>query len=89
MKKSPVKYLRDAKLCGSLFEENCTSGAISSVFTDFYVDHAEPLEALSLYTANRQWVLGELLDGHEFLIILPIRGSTDTSRVQGPAQEAI
>jgi hypothetical protein len=45
---------------------------ISSVFTDFYVDHAKPLEALSVYKAHQQWVLGELLDGHEFLTIVPI-----------------
>ncbi|KAF8548633.1 hypothetical protein OG21DRAFT_1479135 [Imleria badia] len=72
IKKSPVKYLQEAELCGSLFEEDCTSGAISSVFTGFYVDHDEPLEALSVYKARGQWVLGELLDGHEFLTILPM-----------------
>ena len=87
MKKSPIKYLQDAKLCGSLFEENCTSGAISSVFTNFYVDHAEPLQALSVYKAHQQWVLGELLDGHEFLIILPVQGSA--SPIQGPDQEDV
>lgn len=87
MKNSPVQYLRDAKLRGSLFEENCTSGAISSVFTDFYVDHAEPLDALLVYKTRHQWVLGELLDGHEFLIILPIRAST--TPVQGPAQRDV
>lgn len=69
---SPVKYLRDAELRGSLFEENCTPGAISLVFTNFYVDHAEPLSALSIYKKEK-WVLGELLDGHEFIIILPIQ----------------
>ncbi|KAG6377942.1 hypothetical protein JVT61DRAFT_14735 [Boletus reticuloceps] len=76
LKASPVKYLRDAKLRGSLFEENCTSGAVSSVYTNFYVDHAEPLDALSVYQRRQQWVLGELLDGHEFITVLPTRGST-------------
>jgi len=89
MMRSPVKYLQDAELHGSLFEENCTSGAISSVFTNFYVDHAEPLVALSIYKARQQWVLGELLDGHEFIIIVPIRGSTGTSPVCGPAQDGV
>ena len=48
MKKLLVKYLQDAKLCGSLFEENFTSGAISSVFTDFHANYAKPLKALSV-----------------------------------------
>lgn len=69
---SPISYIQNMALCGSLFEDNCTSGAISSLFTSFYVDHAEPLKALSAYQARGQWLLGELLDGHEFLIILPI-----------------
>jgi len=85
LKTLPVKYLQDAELCGSLFKENCTSNAISSVFTSFYVDHDEPLQALSIYKGCQQWVLGELLDGHEFVTILPVRGSA--SPIQGPAQE--
>lgn len=71
---SPVEYVREMSLRGSLFEDTCTSGAVSSVFTNFYVDHAEPLEALAVYKAREQWRLGELLDGHEFLIILPTQG---------------
>ncbi|THH04297.1 hypothetical protein EW146_g10212 [Bondarzewia mesenterica] len=35
----------------------------------------EPLEALAAYRARGKWLLGELLDGHEFLIILPAQGS--------------
>ena len=55
------------ELRGSL--GNCTTGTISSIFTTFYVDHDEPLEALAFY--KKEWILGELLDDHEFLIILP------------------
>ena len=58
------------ELRGSLFEDECTTGAVSCVFTNFYVDHGEPLEALAVYKGTGRWVLGELLDGHEFLIIL-------------------
>jgi hypothetical protein len=65
-----VTYIKDTELRGSLFDDECTTGAVSSVFTHFYVDHDEPLEALAEYKKTG-WVLGELLDGHEFLIILP------------------
>ena len=54
------------ELRGSLFE--ATTGAISSVFTTLYVDHNEPLEALAFYK-KKGWILGGLLDGHEFLIM--------------------
>jgi len=69
---SSISYLRAAKVTGSLFQEGCDSGAVSSVFTGFYVDHAEPLEALEQYKAIGQWCLGDLLDGHEFLAIFPM-----------------
>jgi hypothetical protein len=63
---------KEAKPCGTLFEENCTTGALSCVFTQFYVNHEEPLEALSLFKRNGRWCLGELPEGHEFLVILPV-----------------
>lgn len=58
-------------LCGSLFDDDCTTGAVSSTFMSFYVNHNEPLEALKEYKRHGGWVLGELLDGHKYLIILP------------------
>ncbi|KAG2141220.1 hypothetical protein DEU56DRAFT_734303 [Suillus clintonianus] len=69
---SPISYLKTAQLRGTLFEDNCDNGAILSVFTEFYVNHAEPLTVLSQYKKRGQWYLGELLDGHEFLAIFPI-----------------
>jgi hypothetical protein len=69
---TPIEYLKNIKLQGELFEDNCTSGAISCVYTKFCVDHTEPLEALQIFRQRGGWCLGELLDGHEFLIILPI-----------------
>jgi len=69
---SSITYLRAAQLKGSIFQADCDDGAVSSVFTSFYVDHAEPLEALEQYKAKGQWGLGELLDGHEFLAIFPV-----------------
>ncbi|KAG1777586.1 hypothetical protein EV702DRAFT_1197205 [Suillus placidus] len=59
---SHISYLRAAQLRGTLFEDDCDSGAISSVFTKFYVDHTEPLKVMSQYQARDQWCLGELLD---------------------------
>jgi len=69
---SPVDYVRAMQPRGSLFEKDCTSGAISSVNTEFYVDHDEPLAALQTFKASGKWSLGELLEGHEFLIIVSV-----------------
>ena len=46
---SPVDYVHEIKLCGSLFDVNCKMRAISAVFTMFYIDHTELLEALAEY----------------------------------------
>ena len=67
---TPIEYLKNVKLRGNLFE-NCSSGIVSCAYTKYYVDHNEPLEALKVFK-DRGWCLGNLLDGHEFLIILPI-----------------
>ncbi|KAF5323171.1 hypothetical protein D9619_013734 [Psilocybe cf. subviscida] len=74
LKDTPINYLKpeNVPLRGSLFENDCASGAISSAFTQFYVDHAEPLEALHEFMASGRWCLGELLEGHEFLVIVPV-----------------
>ncbi|KAG2147806.1 uncharacterized protein EDB93DRAFT_1240545 [Suillus bovinus] len=68
----PISYVKAAQLRGTLFEDNCNNRAISSVYTEFYVDHAEPLAVLEQYKKKGPWCLGELLDGHEFLAIFPI-----------------
>ncbi|KAE9964643.1 hypothetical protein EG328_004444 [Venturia inaequalis] len=47
MKVSPVEYIRDAKLAGSLFDSKDTTGRICCVNSGFFVDHSEPLEALA------------------------------------------
>jgi len=53
-----ISYLKAVQVTGSLFQENCDSGAASPVFTGFYVDHAEPLEALEQYKPMRSMVVG-------------------------------
>jgi len=69
---SPVPYIRNTELRGSLFEEECTSGAVSCAYTKFFVDHAEPLEALEAVRKSGRWPLGEPLEGHEFLVMIPV-----------------
>lgn len=73
MKCSPIGYVRDAELRGSLYDCKDKSGAISSVNTEFHVDHAQALEALAWVRERREWPLGGLLEGHEFLLILEVR----------------
>ena len=75
---SPVDYVRGMQLRGSLFENLvqvgviAEPGATSTVYTAFFVDHNEPLAALKNFKDSGKWSLGELLEGHEFLIILPV-----------------
>ncbi|KAF9224703.1 hypothetical protein BS17DRAFT_702089, partial [Gyrodon lividus] len=73
--RAPVEYVQTMEIHGSLFEPTCTSITICCVFTGFYVDHSEPLEVLAAYQSGGQWVLGDL-DGHEFLVILPVQEPT-------------
>jgi len=63
---SPVDYIKNLKPCGSLFEEDCTTGNVSSQF----VDHKEPLDALNVFKANGRWCLGDLPKGHELFLSL-------------------
>ena len=78
MKASPIRYIKDAKLSGSLFNPEDASGLVSNVNTGFWVDHTEPLEALAWVRDMVDWPLGELHDGHEFLLVLEVRRRTRT-----------
>jgi hypothetical protein len=46
MKVSPISYIKDAKLRGSVFDPSDTSGFVSSVDLGFFVDYNKPLEVL-------------------------------------------
>ena len=72
-KASPISYVRDAKLRGSLFDPEDVSGLVASVDSGFWVDHAEPLEALAWARNTVDCPLGELHDGHEFNLVLEAR----------------
>lgn len=87
MESSPVSYVRDAQLHGSLFNARETDGSVSSVDTNYYVDHTEPLEALSLVRETFDWPLGELPDGHEFLFLLEAKRRSRSRSRAGTASE--
>lgn len=69
MRHSPVEYVQNGRLVGSLFDEATSDGSVSSADTGFFVDHAEPLQTLNHVKSTSQWPLGELLEGHEFLML--------------------
>jgi hypothetical protein len=70
---SPVSYLKNAQVHGSLFKDGTDGGAVCSVNTEFFVDHDEPLQTLKRWEERQDmaWPLGELAEGHEFLCIVP------------------
>ncbi|TCD69769.1 hypothetical protein EIP91_006305 [Steccherinum ochraceum] len=70
---APVDYIRSASLRGQLFQAEDASGAVSSVDTQFPIDHTGPLNALVTLKERKGWCLGELLEGHEFLLICPMK----------------
>ena len=72
MKASPIGYVREAELRGSIFGNDCNDGTVSSTFTDFFVDHAEPFEALARTREESGWLLGELPEGHEFFLVAEV-----------------
>ena len=71
LRSTPVDYLKSPRLRGTLFEEDpIDPAAISSIFTEFYVNHHEPLEVLEEYKSI--WPLGALLDGHEYFVLVKV-----------------
>ncbi|KAJ7252130.1 hypothetical protein B0H12DRAFT_1234007 [Mycena haematopus] len=68
-----ISYLKGVQLRGSLLQEAEAGGAMSCAFTDFYVDHEEPLRAMNRWEEKQDmaWPLGVLPEGHEFFCIAP------------------
>ncbi|KAJ5965258.1 Acyl-CoA N-acyltransferase [Penicillium waksmanii] len=66
---SPIQYIRDAQLHGSLFGTG-SDGMVSGVDTGFFVDHTEPNSALQAIQTNLNWPLGNLVEGHEYLLLI-------------------
>lgn len=73
------------RLEGSLFNPKNTSGANSSIYTNFFVDHTEPLAALEWVREGLDWPLGGFLDGYEFLFMTENRHG-DRSRSRSASQ---
>ncbi|KAL1991183.1 hypothetical protein VTN49DRAFT_5687 [Thermomyces lanuginosus] len=72
METSPIPYVREARLRGSLFEpEDDSTGLICGVDTNFFIDHTAPLRNLRSIQRDWKWPLGQLPEGHEYLLILP------------------
>ncbi|KAJ5611996.1 hypothetical protein N7510_005190 [Penicillium lagena] len=80
MSTSPIPYIRDAELCGTLFNSDDANGIVSGVNTNFFVDHKEPLDALELVQKLWQWPLGDLPDGYEYLLIMPAKQRRSRSK---------
>ena len=70
---SPIRYVREAQLRGSLFDAEDSSGIVSSVDTNFWIDHTKPLEALGEVRSFLKWPFGDLRDGYEFLLVIQVR----------------
>ena len=76
MAASPISYVKDARSCGRLFNPDDLGDIVSCVDTRFFIDHTEPLKALTWVKESMDWHLGELNNGHEFLLILEARRHT-------------
>lgn len=70
MNSSLVGYVRTAKLCGALFEDDANNSTVSCAETQFFVDHTEPLEALAAVHKSISWPFYHLPEGHEFLVMI-------------------
>lgn len=63
---SPVKYVREAALFGTLFG-NVQAEIVSGADTNFWVDHQEPMQVLK--SLEGRWPFGNLPEGHEYLLL--------------------
>ncbi|KAK7408898.1 hypothetical protein QQX98_008902 [Neonectria punicea] len=73
LKASPIQYVKEAAVSGTLFDANDSTGLISGVNTKFLVDHEEPLDALRQVRSSRRWPLGGLAEGYEYLLVVPAK----------------
>ena len=70
-----IPYLSATQIVGCIFQtqplltiEN-KQQPVSLVKTDLFVDHREVLVALN--GVRKKWILGPILDGHEYLVVFP------------------
>jgi hypothetical protein len=75
MESSPVEYVKKVRLRGSLFGEDQEESVVSCADTKFFVDHAEPLDALeTVKRRGEDWPFGSLPEGCEFLALVESGG---------------
>ena len=66
MRSSPVPYVKEAGLRGSLLGTG-EDGSVSCADTAFWIDHEEPLAALvSVWAKGIEWSFGDLPEGMSF-----------------------
>lgn len=73
LKASPIEYVATAAVKGSLFNKDDSTGLICGADSNFFVDHTEPDQALHHVKSHRGWPLGNLPEGHEFLLVFPAK----------------
>lgn len=74
MAESPISYIREAKLRGTLFDAEDDTGLVCGVDSSYFVDRNEALTCLNLFNgypkgSRNEWPLGDLPVGHEFLFL--------------------
>ncbi|XXH01115.1 Flavin-linked sulfhydryl oxidase of the mitochondrial IMS [Hypoxylon texense] len=72
MAASPIGYIQNAKLRGSLFDAHDATGLRCGVDTKFFIDHSELELEVALLQETENWPLGDLPDGHEFLLLFDV-----------------
>ncbi|CAF1154782.1 unnamed protein product [Adineta ricciae] len=81
-----IPYISRSQVIGSIFDKQSSQMVdideqpVSLIKTDFFVDHKEVLTILE--KIQQTWILGPLLEGHEFVIILP---TTSVRRSRTPS----
>jgi GNAT superfamily N-acetyltransferase len=77
MAASPVGYVREAVLKGTLFGQDEAEG-VCCADTGFWVDHGEPMAALAAVKERGvAWPFGHLPDGCEFLVLVERAGGEE------------
>ncbi|EEU33995.1 uncharacterized protein NECHADRAFT_85402 [Fusarium vanettenii 77-13-4] len=72
LKASPIDYVAAAVVKGSLFGNDSTD-LVSGADTQFFISHEEPDAAMNDALSQGRWPLGNLPEGHEYLLVLPAK----------------
>ncbi len=48
------------------------TNAVSLINTQFYVNQSQASEALDNYKKEKRWGLGDLFEGHEYVLVLEL-----------------